>query len=114
MNERNKAKKVKDTVLIVYWTSGRGDIPNAVEDWYSNAVEDSATAMLLNPAKNVFYDPAKISAIMTFLLYYFVVFIFLCFFYPELLLFDNAYLSALQLWVLLGQSSRRSSLNYET
>ena len=32
MNERNKAKKVKDTVLIVYWTSGRGDIPNAVED----------------------------------------------------------------------------------
>ena len=30
MNER-KTKKVKDTVLIAYWTSERGDILNAVE-----------------------------------------------------------------------------------
>ena len=32
MNESNKAKKVKDTVLIVYLANERGDIPNAVED----------------------------------------------------------------------------------
>ena len=47
MKERNKAKKVKDTLLIVYWTSGRGDIPNAVEDSATCTCKFSTSSLVL-------------------------------------------------------------------
>ena len=47
MKERNKAKKVKDTLLIVYWTSGRGDIPNAEEDSATCTCKFSTSSLVL-------------------------------------------------------------------
>ena len=47
MKERNKAKKVKDTLLIVYWTSRRGDIPNAVEDSATCTCKFSTSSLVL-------------------------------------------------------------------